>query len=722
MQGNRNRGVVAGSRRRTGPRASLAASLLVLAAQAASAAGFPAQETPAAQAEADSAAEARHRLETIEVTVSRSPQALSRLPYAASVVTSEELRRGQRTASMEEGLRGVPGVFVQNRRNFALGDRLTIRGVGSRAQFGVRGIQILADGIPLTLPDGQATLTNLDLSSAGRVEVIRGPVSALHGNAAGGVLSYRTEDFSARPVVVSPDVAGGSHGFLHTRFQASGTLGRFAYLANFRRLEMDGFREYGRAETYAGNVVLRQELSPRTELRGVLNVFHMPFGENASSITREDARENPEFVRPFIIGQGAGEENTQGQAGVSLTHRFGGERELHLSGWGLQRSIWNPIPGRIIDLDRDAAGLRPVLRGAEPLGPGRAVRWVVGADAGLQSDSRVEFENEGVAESGGRAREGALLLDQRERVMVLGPFAEGTFDLTEALRLTVAGRFDAYNFDVADRRLEDGDDSGGRDLTHFSPMVGLTFAPREAFALFGNFATAFNTPTTVELSNRPDGSGGFNEQLEPEVIESFELGVRGWVQPARLRYGATAYFATVNDALIPFQGPTEEVFFRNAGKVSRDGLEVELAWLPHPRVETRVAYAFQDYVLDEFATQDADFSGNEEPGVPRNRVFAGVTWWTPFGLRSAVDVQWVDAFFVNDANTFTNWSYRVVNLRFDADVKVGGASLRPYVGIDNVFDERYNGSVVPNAFGDRFYEPAPGVAAYGGLQVPVGSR
>ncbi|MFQ5692125.1 MAG: TonB-dependent receptor plug domain-containing protein, partial [Nitrospinota bacterium] len=204
-------------------------------------AALSAQETE--PAEADTTPAARHRLEQIRVTVTRGERVLTRLPYAVSVSTVEDLQRGERSVSLEEGLRAVPGVFVQNRRNFSLGDRVTIRGVGSRAQFGVRGIQVLADGIPLTLPDGHAVLTNLDLSSAGRVEVIRGPASALHGNAAGGVLSYYTEDFAPGRLQVGPDVTGGSHEFLSTRIRTSGILGSFGYLANFRRLETDGFRE-----------------------------------------------------------------------------------------------------------------------------------------------------------------------------------------------------------------------------------------------------------------------------------------------------------------------------------------------------------------------------------------------------------------------------------------------------------------------------------------------
>lgn len=685
----------------------------------------PARPAPAQEADPDTAAA---RLALLEVTVTRLRATLGALPWSVSIVSPEIGDVPGRAVSLEETLRGVPGVFAQDRRNFALGDRLTIRGAGARAQFGVRGVQVILDEIPLTLPDGQSALGNLDLPTAGRIEVIRGPASALYGNAAGGVLRVWTREPADASLALASRLTLGSYGFLGTRLEASGRAGGVGWLASFRRVETDGFRTYADAERWNANLVGRADVSPATELRAVLNLSHLPFAENPSSVDRETARADPRSVRSSIVEQGAGERHAQGQAGVTVRHRRSGGPEWTATAWGLGRDVWNPIPATIIDLSRRAAGLRLEVRGVVGgTGPdaGAAdgtdaamLRWVAGLDAALQDDGRIEYENLGLRD-GDEAVAGETRLDQEERVSSLGPFVQLLLEPAPRWSLTVAGRYDLNDFEVTDRRLADGDDSGDRTFSRFSPTVGVSFRPADALSAYASFATAFETPTTSELSNDPTGRGGFNRELRPEVLRSFELGLRGRLAGVNLSWGLAAYRGTVDDALIPFEGEDEVVFYRNAGRVSRDGLEAELAWTPASEVELSAAYTFQDFVFDRFTTDAGDFSGNREPGVPRHRLSLAARAELPGGLRAEADARWVDAFPVDDANQFSNWSYGVVDLGFARELRVGRFRPRPFLRVENLLDERHNASVVPNAFADRYYEPAPGRSLVVGLRVAL---
>ena len=313
---------------------------------------------------------------------------------------------------------------------------------------------------------------------------------------------------------------------------------------------------------------------------------------------------------------------------------------------------------------------------------------------------------------------GSLLVQQLEEVMSAGPFAQLSVSPHSRVTVTAGVRYDYYNFSATDQKLDDGDQSGERTMNAASPSVGLTFMATPTLNVYTNYSTAYQTPTTVELSNRPEGEGGFNQILAPERIRSFEVGLRGLVQPARLQYEIAVYRSRLLDAFVAQEGADEQTFFSNAAESSRNGVELSLNWQPTSRVSARASYTHQDFTFEEFGK----YSGNFEPGVVPNRFFAGVDYAAPFGLRSGASVRWFDSIFANNANTASNWSYAVVDLRFGLDQLLGNTDIRPFVGIDNVLDERYNSSVIVNAWGRRYFEPSPGREIYVGLTIGFGVR
>lgn len=686
-----------------------------------------------------------YRLEGLVVTVTRGEQPVNRIPRAVSWLERQTVQRAQQTLSLEESLRFIPGIIVESRQNFALGDRISIRGVGSRAQFGVRGIKIVADGIPLTLPDGQAQLTNLDLGSAGRVEVIRGPSSSLYGNAGGGVILVETERPESVPLRLEPRGLVGAFDLRKWQGKASGALGPADYVLDASRTTVKGFRAHAAAHMTAVNALARWGVSPRTGLGFSFNFYDSPFAKNPSSLDRATADSAPESARLFVKRQGAGERAQQGQGGVHLRHALDAERVLEASAYGLWRELLNPIPGRIIDLSRQAGGVRSVLRGRASLF-GQRFGWILGTDVELQRDDRVEFENRGIdpaqvpdsalddlepAAVPGLVQKGALQLDQEERVRGVGPFAELDLEPGSRWNLTLGARYDRYRFEVRDRRTQgDTDDSGARAMHQLSPLIGVGFRAHPSVNLYGNFATAFQTPTTSELSNRPEGVGGFNPELEPERIRSLEAGVKGTIPSARFAYSLAAYRARVRDALLPFQVPgSEEVFFRNAGQTRHVGVELAAQWQAWSGLRTHLAYSWSDFEFTEYVDSAGfDFSGRQVPGVPAHRIFLALAYEHPLGLFGELHLRWVDEFFANDfngpppgstrpADDFVNPAYAVLDLRLGFDRAFDGFGLAPFLGVNNVLDERYNGSIVPNALGARFFEPAPGRNLYFGVSL-----
>ncbi|MGD2216003.1 MAG: TonB-dependent receptor plug domain-containing protein, partial [Gemmatimonadales bacterium] len=391
-----------------------------------------------------------YKLEGITVTVSRYGADVNRLPYAVGLLGEGDLQGLEATVSLDESLAQIPGVFVNNRHNFALGARISIRGFGARSQFGVRGVRIIQDGIPLTLPDGQAQTGNLDLAAAGRIEVIRGPASALYGNASGGVISLRTE--SAPPVPFRPELGVVAGGYGDDRIyqkydvKLGGQRGRFDYLSHISYFDTDGFRAHSQARHMLLNTRLRYEPRGDSELTLVVNYADAPQAQNPSSLTDSVARVKPDTVRDIVLPpeycppdpgfggcQNLGEEFRQGQAGVTYRRSFGGAHEIALMGYSLFRELENRIPFRLIELDRLGGGARAEYR----LNPatGRLTRLGAGVDFDRQQDDRVE-----------RVRDadsvGPVALDQDEGVTSLGLFAHGGLALTPGLGLTLSLRYD----------------------------------------------------------------------------------------------------------------------------------------------------------------------------------------------------------------------------------------------------------------------------------------
>ncbi len=654
------------------------------------------------------------------VTVTRTDQDLASVPSSVAVVQRDQIEYAQRKSSLDEALRGIPGLFVQNRRNYGLSGGVGISVRAPQPRFGLRGLAIIQDGIPITTADGTTEPGNVDLGSVGRIDVIRGPSSVLYGNSAGGVINLSTTFDTSRPLTITPDIQFGSHGYNRQQLRLDGGNAGTQFMASVSRFETDGFRDNSAAEITQANVVVRHAVSANTEMRGVFNLLDAPFSESPSFLNESDARNRPTLARNVAAARRWGEGTTQGQGGLTVQHLFGDAQMFRATGWGMWRNLDAIGVFQNIELARTGFGFRSEYLGSTQSGS-IGVEWAAGLDVSSQNDDRQEFGQIPPTVRGGDSTNGPLRVDQTEDVRSVGPFAQISLSPHDRVRVTAGVRWDYYDFQAGDRKLDDGDQSGDRTMSAVSPSVGVTFAAAPGANIFANVATAYETPTTVELSNTPTGEGGFNQDLNPQDLRSLEVGVRGLIAPARLRYEVAAYVSTVDNALVTFQNPLSQDFFRNAGKSSRDGVELSLDWVPNPSFSARFAYTYQNFTFERFETETSDFSGNIEPGAPPHRVFTGLNYTAPFGLRSGATLRWVDAYTLNNRNTVFNWAHTVVDLRFGFDRTWGNANIRPFLGIDNVFDRRYNSSAIINAFGGRrYYEPSPGREVYVGLTIGAG--
>lgn len=663
-------------------------------------------------------------LDSIVVTVLRANNGLGRTPYAVSVRSGRDLQLGNTSFSLDEALQGIPGVQIQNRYNYSVGERISIRGFGARAQFGARGIKIFVDGIPATMADGQSTLDHLDIGTLGRVEILRGPSAAMYGNAGGGVLSFQTKASPNVPVREEVTTTFGDNGLMRFQSTTSGSKNGTTYLLNISHLTYDGFRTVGDSTDFA---VERSDSSTygqatRLNVNGQLGLQagagRLLFTANFMDLAAESAgglNRTAMYVDESLNARGGGFGNVarnarkdvyQGQLGARWTGPVG-NLNAEFVGWGLFRRMDNPIPPRIIDLSRNAFGIRTVISSQNSRDPGE-VTWAAGFDLDFQRDDRVEHANSG-------GMRGALTKDQFETVTAAGFFLQASAPLGDRASLLGGVRYDRFDFGVEDRL---GDGTGDRVMDAVSPTVGLVVQASPTLSVFSNFASSLATPTTTELGNTIDGTGGFNPDLDPQTGNTGEIGMRGQAS-SRFGYEASVFLSKLKNELVAFQDSTQDGrdFFRNAGKSTHKGFEASFRAVLPEGVYGQIAYTFVDAKFDEFVVDGEDLAGNFIPGLAKHR-FEGLVRVSRGTWFGEIRGDHVGKIYTNDANSpntaaknYTLWDVRTGL----TGQRVGNIQVAPFVSLTNIFNEVYSAAVAVNAFGSRYFEPGPRRAFSAGL-------
>src|SRR5438309_1219034 len=550
-------------------------------------------------------------LPPITVSATRSTLPLSKTPHAVQLVDKAQISGAKPTWGLDEALSNVPGVFVANRYNFSLDQRISIRGFGSRAAFAVRGIKVFLDGIPQTLPDGQGQLTNLDLAA------------------------------------VDDD----------------------------------------------------------------------PRADNPGALTLAELHANRDSAPAINLQRDAGKDVTQGQLGVTIHRSTADGGETAVTVFGLTRSLKNPQTFAYIDLSRIAYGARFTV--TRPVRLGRfAHRLTAGFDVQRQADDRVNYNYVGATAQRDTSRQ----LDQLEHVTEIGPFVQSALELSPKVTVTGGLRYDWVRFSVQDRltpfTVANPDDSGRRLMAALSGSLGVAVAASDAVTVYASVGSSFETPTTTELTNRPDTGGGFNPTLQPQHALNYEVGARGSLD-GRMSWSAAVYQADVTDELISYGVPTspQRRFFRNAGSAQHRGVELGAEAALIPGVSVAGTYTVSDFRYRDYSVSTFDLHGRALPGVPRyaGRLQLHVQPALARGGWVEVETQHSSGYFVNDTLGVRTTPWWATNLRLGWDGTAGGMRLAPFVGINNLFRRLYVGSVVINAAGGRSYEPAPGRSLYIGL-------
>jgi iron complex outermembrane receptor protein len=640
-------------------------------------------------------------LEPIVITATRVDKTAEDIPAAVSVIGQDEIQMGAEQLGLDESMGRVPGLFFLNRYNFAQDLRASIRGFGARSNFGIRGIKIIVDGIPETLPDGQGSVDGVDIGSASRVSVIRGPASSLYGNASGGAILIESEQGTAIPFAEAR-VTKGDFDFNKTQLKVGGgDRGKLNYLVNVSDTNIDGYRNHNEFENTQLNGRFEYDLSPGSSLLTSIHHTDQPLANDPGGITAADAAADPTQARSQNVTFDAGESLLQTRIGLLYKTELSSDKNFEARIYHTDREFSNRLPFQnsgAVALDRNFAGggLKYSVKG--DIG-GMQNRVLLGFDYDRQDDDRSRFDNlSGII--------GPQVFEQNELVTSLGIFVQNETMLTDRTELTLGLRHDDIEFDVTDRFLTDGDNSGIVSMDQFSPMIGISLKGDNNTRFYATVSSAFETPTTTEFAN-PNG-GGFNQSLKPQKSTNYEIGIKA--RSDNDRYEAAIFHIDVRDELTPFElaGQPGRSFFVNAGSSSRDGFELAYTRFITNQLEFTTAYTYSDFEFDRFTNANGDvFDGKQIPGIPQDLLHLDISWFAESGFYASWDSTYRGALFADNANLTKVESNIVSNLRLGHNTFFDDWELTTFAGVNNLFDEVYSDNIRINAFGGRYFEPAP---------------
>jgi iron complex outermembrane receptor protein len=646
--------------------------------------------------------------DTVVITATRVERPALEVPASVDRIHADDIREARPQVNLSESLGRVPGLVVQNRQNYAQDLQISSRGFGARATFGVRGIRLIADGIPATMPDGQGQAATFALGSARHIEVLRGPFSVLYGNAAGGVIAVETEDAPEQPT----GEAGlhiGSYDTWKGALKFGGQWGALNALGDVSRFATDGYRDHSSARRDHLNARLKYDFSPDTSLIVVGNSLDQPETQDPLGLNRQQFEENPRQAVSQAFTFNTRKTVKQDQLGATMNHRvdhalrlqatvYGGDRwvEQYL---GFQGSTPNTTSGGVVQLDRTYGG--GALRLFAEVG---SLRLSSGLEYESMKERRRGFENlNGVA--------GGLRRDEDDEVWSADGFAQGEWRFAERWSLHAGVRTGKTKFRSTDYYIVPGtpnnpDDSGTREYSDTTPVAGLLFMPTSTLSVYANYGRGFETPTFAELAHQNSGSG-LNFALQAATSRHFEVGIKT-LAANFARANLALFDISTRDEIVVDTNLNGRTTFKNAGRTQRRGAELAAETLLPGPWDLQLAYTLlQAEYAESFVAGTATIpEGNRMPGIPERQAYAQLRYRQPkyFAL---VEVLGRSDVAVNDANAEFAPAYYVVNLAAGLTQQGSRWRLSEYVRVDNVRDRSYAGSVIVNEGNQRFYEPAP---------------
>ena len=651
-------------------------------------------------------------------------------PGSVYTIDAEALRNSGPQVNISDVLNRAPGVVALNRNNYAQDVQISIRGFGARSAFGIRGIRLITDGIPASMPDGQGQTSTVSMTSTERVEVLTGPLAQLYGNASGGVIQTFTREAGDKPEA-QVNLYTGSFGMQRTDWQVSQRSGNVGLVADYSTFGIDGYRQQSSAERKQLNSVITVDAKPDTRFKFIANIFDMPYAKDALGLTAAQLAANPSQAGTGALDARTRKTVKQEQVGAVAEHQVNSDLKFQARIYGGTRSnlqyqaatATNPT-GAWTGLERRFEGLGLQASGKAQVFDGQRMNWVVGTDMDHAQEQR-QAGSAALGEKNGTPSRNELNEARNKDV-----FAQANWSLGERYTLTTGARHSDVTLKSRDDIPTPVDGSGAVTYKATSPVLGLTWHAQDNLNVYINQGKGFETPTMVEAAYTPNGSSAPTEKFNPNLAASrskhLEVGTK-WLPSANTRLDAAWFQIKTDDEIVTARSSGGKTAYTNASKTLRDGFELALRhqYNSHWRSQASATFmnatyqqAFSNFVN---GTTNNVAAGNSLPAIPKRQLYASMQWsekgFAQFGqkpalgLEAGLDLIGRSRMWANDTNSSTAADYAVapgfsqLNARVRQRYQVGPARVEAFVGIDNLSNKNTVSSVIVNQSSKQYFEP-----------------
>jgi len=647
-------------------------------------------------------------LSPVVVTGTRTEQNSFDLPMSINAITSDTLHNANQQVNISESAARIPGVVLNNRNHGAQEIAITSRGFGARSQFGVRGMRLYTDGMPLTMPDGLGVPSGMNLDNASRVEFLRGPFSALYGNSSGGVVQLFTKD-GGPETELSAGAFYGSYGSHRETSTISGSLGNVNYFFNASHYNTDGYRDWSGFEKDFNNAKFSINLSESTKLTFIGMEINQPYVRDPGGVTKDELNSTPRVATADNKTYKAHKEMDHTQFGMIIDYKISDKDQIKIVSYAGDRANYQSFAVRSASgYNRDFGGL-DIKWAHQGLLFEKPFNLSVGTNYDRMKDKRYRYGS-GTTVDGQVPSTATKSRDELNVAFNFDQYAQMQWDIVNDWSLHAGIRHSRVAFNNTDNINHAYDSS--RVFEKTTPVAGIVYKVNPTFNLYANAGRGFETPTFIETEYATTAATSPNTTIQPSTSKNYEVGAKAFMTNDILMNLAIFKTITSNEIIMSAYSADAAVYRNAPGETERKGIELSLdANLPN-NLKTYLSYSYLDAQFKEGFTSvygsgsQPVLAGYKIPGTYKNRAYAELSWRYPsLGFYSAIEGIYSSNSFADDKNSASADAYTVFNWKGSFQQTFNKFNVSEFVRVDNLADKNYVSSVRVNDSSSRFYEP-----------------